>query len=131
MEEYVTKKASIARGRLTSQEIETVERMSAQGRPTIAIAAALSRYPSTVSDYIRRHGLRPPGYKAPSAPPKPVRYAVEVKNIPPAIYRLVSDCAVRRQISMGEAMLRFAEHVLRNGSPSRALDTVQSRALVE
>jgi hypothetical protein len=113
---------SLRRGKLTPQEIETIERLVGHGRATTEIAATIARYPSTVSDYIRRHHLRPPGVKQQA--PRPVRYEVTITDIPPAVYRLATDCAARRQISIGEAMLRFSQYVLKCGSPSKALDVV-------
>jgi hypothetical protein len=113
----------IARKRLTEQEMETAVRLSAQGRTTGEIAATLARSPATIGDFLKRHGLRRP---APKPAPQPaVRYEVTIRDIPPPVFRLLTDCAVRRKITTAEAMLRFTQHCLKYDSPSKALDTIQ------
>jgi hypothetical protein len=122
-EEDIEAAAALApRGKLSDQEAGVVDRLAAQGRPTLAIAAVLDRNPGMVSDHINKVS------RASTRPAPPQKFKIFVKNVPPPLFRLIVDCAARRRISAGEVMLRLARHVLTNGNPSAALDVYEHRA---
>jgi IS30 family transposase len=122
MDEIETKPAPIIRGKLSQQEREVIERLSAAGRTSSDIAAVLSRSPGTICYYARKHGLQLAA-KQPTAK----RYEITVKNIPPAIFRLATDAAARRRLPLAEVVLRCLEYTFHDGSPSRALDVAERR----
>jgi hypothetical protein len=123
MEEVKTPKPR--RVKLTPQECEVIERLSAAGRTAIDIAAVTGRCATTINGHLMRAGLRQPAPKPAFTPPK--KYEVVVKGIPKPIFQLICDASVRRKITPAEAMLRCAEYIFLRGSPSKALDAVEFR----
>jgi IS30 family transposase len=122
MDEIETKPAPVVRGKLSQQEREVIERLSAAGRTSTDIAAVLSRSPGTVQYFARKHGLQLVA-KQPTAK----KYEIVVKNVPAAIFRLATDAAARRRLPLAEVVLRCLEYTFHNGSPSRALDVAERR----
>jgi DNA-binding CsgD family transcriptional regulator len=114
-----------SRTKLTPQEEETISRLNSAGRTSLEIAATLGRTATTINSYLERVGLRQRSQK-PAQPPKQ-RYEVTIQNIPPAVFRLTTDAAVRRGITIGEAMLRCTEYVLKKDAPAKALDVIEFR----
>jgi hypothetical protein len=122
MDEQETKPAPVIRGKLSEQEIDVIERLSAAGRTSAEIASVLSRSPGTICYYARKHGL-----SLVAKQPTAKKYEVIVKNISPAIFRLVTDAAARRKLPLAEVALRCIEYTFRHGSPSKALDVSERR----
>ncbi|HEY1310071.1 MAG TPA: helix-turn-helix domain-containing protein [Pseudolabrys sp.] len=106
------------RGRLTPDEVETVEQLAQRGLNAGQIALRLSRLPTTISYAMTRLGLRAPVARS---------YAVTRKGKPVIFFTPDEDALVESMRERGASCQAIADACLANFRRARSAATISLR----